>query len=457
MSNVIVVGGGAAGMMAAIISAQKGNKVILLEQNEKLGKKLFITGKGRCNVTNACDRQELLSHVISNQKFLYHAFYAFDAAACMDFFEQLGVRLKVERGNRVFPASDHSSDIIRALSYEMRRLNVDVRLDTKVAGLLTRELTEAEPAEKVKDKMQKMEAPKGEAQAEEALAALSGKNKKQTKNATRICEGVMLRDGTPLQADAVILATGGISYPLTGASGAGIKMAEKAGMQVTTLYPALVPLRTRETWGHELMGLSLRNVGVTVRQGKKTLYEGFGEMLFTHNGVSGPLILSASSLLTKKLKSSEMDLLIDLKPALDDVQLDKRLLRDFERTQNKAVKNAMAELLPARLIVPVLTQAGVSPDKKVNTIAKAERQAILFTLKHLQLTITGTADFNEAIITQGGISVRGVNPSTMESKCVSNLYLAGECLDLDALTGGFNLQIAWATGYLAGSHAGENN
>ena len=442
MSKIIVIGGGVAGMMAAIVSAGKGNTVILLEQNEKLGKKLFITGKGRCNVTNACDTQELLAHVISNQKFLYHAFYAFDAAASMDFFEQLGVPLKVERGNRVFPVSDHSSDIIKALTYEMRRLGVEVRLDTKVAGLLTRELSEAEQVERIP--------------TEDAIAVSSGKNKKQLAKAVCICEGVVLEDGTSLKADAVILATGGVSYPLTGASGAGLSMAEKAGMQVTALYPALVPLRTKETWGHELMGLSLRNVSVTVRQGKKMLYEGFGEMLFTHNGVSGPLILSASSLLTKKLQNSEMELYIDLKPALDEQQLDKRLLRDFEKMQNKTLKNAMAELLPGRLIVPVLHQAHLSPDKKVNALAKGERKAILDTLKHLKLTITVTADFNEAIITQGGISVKGVNPSTMESKKVSRLYFAGECLDLDALTGGFNLQIAWATGYLAGSHAGED-
>lgn len=439
MSKVIVVGGGPAGMMAAIKSAESGNQVILLEQNEKLGKKLFITGKGRCNVTNACDTQTLLSHVISNPKFLYHAFYAFDSDACMAFFEQLGVKLKVERGNRVFPVSDHSSDIIKALSYELRRLGVEVRLQTAVSQLLTEKLTQEDTAAD---------------QNEQCGASQKQKKKKQPAGYQSVCRGVMLANGTALLADAVILATGGVSYPLTGANGSGLEMASGAGMQVTPLYPALVPLRTKEAWGHALMGLSLRNVSVTIRQGKKNLYEGFGEMLFTHNGVSGPLILSASSLLTEKLQNGEMELLIDLKPALDDAQLDKRLLRDFEKMQGKTIKNAMIALLPGRLIEPVLRQAGMNPEQKVATVSKVQRQSVVDALKHLKLTVTGTADFKEAIITHGGIAVKEVNPSTMEAKRIRALFPAGECLDLDALTGGFNLQIAWSTGYLAGIHAG---
>lgn len=415
MGKVIVIGGGAAGMMAAVVSARGGNTVTLLEQNEKLGKKLFITGKGRCNLTNHCDAQELLEHVITNRKFLYSAFYEFDADSCMDFFEQLGVRLKVERGNRVFPASDHSSDIIRALEYELRRLGVTIMLGTRAADLLIRELNDG---------------------------------------AQRICGGVLLQDGRRLDADAVILATGGVSYPLTGADGSGIRMAQRAGIASAPLYPALVPLRTREAWGHALMGLSLKNVEVSVKQGSKCLYQGFGEMLFTHNGVSGPLILSASSLLTKKLQDGEMTLLIDLKPALSEEQLDRRLLRDFEKLQNKTLKSVMAGLLPARLAEPLLQQASVAQEQKVHTVSKAQRRAILYALKHLQLTVTGTGDFSEAIITQGGISVREINPSTMEAKAVRGLFLAGECMDLDALTGGYNLQIAWTTGYLAGMHAG---
>lgn len=416
MGEVIVIGGGAAGMMAAVVSARGGNTVTLLEQNEKLGKKLFITGKGRCNLTNHCDTQELLEHVISNRKFLYSAFYEFDADSCIDFFEQLGVRLKVERGNRVFPASDHSSDVIRALEYELRRLGVKIMLNTQAADLLIREQEDG--------------------------------------SAQRICRGAWLQDGRRLDADAVILATGGVSYPLTGADGSGIRMAQRAGMASAPLYPALVPLRTREAWGHALMGLSLKNVEVSVKQGTKCLYQGFGEMLFTHNGVSGPLILSASSLLTKKLQDGEMTLLIDLKPALSEEQLDRRLLRDFERLQNKTLKSVMAGLLPARLAEPLLQQAGVSQQQKVHTVSKAQRRAILYALKHLQLTVTGTGDFSEAIITQGGISVREINPSTMEAKALRGLFLAGECMDLDALTGGYNLQIAWATGYLAGLYAG---
>lgn len=439
MSDIIVVGGGAAGMMAAIISARNGHRVTLLEHNEKLGKKLFITGKGRCNVTNDCDTEELLSHVMTNPKFLYSALYGFDAHATMDFFEQLGVRLKVERGNRVFPQSDHSSDIIKALEYELRRVGVTVCLNTNVRDLILEKIEKTEP----------------ESNMEETVTDKMAHHKRDGKEADRVCKGVILDNKKKLSADAVILATGGVSYPLTGADQSGMDMAQTAGMRVTPLYPALVPLLTKEKWGHELMGLALKNVSVSVKQGKKLLYEGFGEMLFTHVGVSGPLILSASSILTKKLQDEPMQLYIDLKPALSDEQLDKRLLRDFEPLQNKTMKNAMAGVLPARLIKPVLDAAKIDEEKKVNSVSKKERQALVYALKHLELTIVGTADFKEAIITQGGISVKDVNASTMESKKVKQLYLAGECLDVDALTGGFNLQIAWSTGYLAGLHAGE--
>lgn len=406
MSKVVIVGGGAAGMMAAIISARKGNEVSLYEQNEKLGKKLFITGKGRCNVTNDSDCEELLSNVISNPKFLYSAFYDFDAGACMDFFESLGVRLKTERGNRVFPHSDHSSDIIRALEYEMRRLGVKIFLNTAVKEVL-------------------VEADR--------------------------CVGVLLSDGGRATADSVLLATGGVSYPLTGANGSGLKMAQELGHKVTPLYPALVPLRIKETWCHELMGLSLRNVSLQIKNGKKKLYEGFGEMLFTHFGVSGPLVLSASSKIVKKIEKGELSLFIDLKPALTNEQLDKRILRDFEAAHNKQFKNSLKDLLPTKLIPVLIALSGISPEKKVNEITRGERMTLVNLMKQLPLTITGTGDFKEAIITQGGISVKEINPSTMESKVVKNLYFAGECMDVDALTGGFNLQIAWSTGYLAGT------
>ena len=418
MKTIIVVGGGPAGMIAAIFAAMAGNSVSLYEQNEKLGKKLFITGKGRCNVTNNCDSEELLANVITNPKFLYSAFYDFDAQKCMTFFEQLGVRLKTERGNRVFPASDHSSDIIRALEYEMRRLGVKVVLNTKVGELVL------EKSYDENDNVKK--------------ELVSGK-------------GIVLDDGSRVSADKVLLATGGVSYPLTGANGSGLAMAEKAGHKVTQLYPALVPLVTEETWCHDLMGLSLRNVSAKIKNGKKTLCEGFGEMLFTHFGVSGPLILSASSRIVKQLEKSKLTLTLDLKPALTQEQLDKRLLRDFEQAHNKQFKNALSDLLPARLIPVMIELSGISPEKKVNEVTKAERIAFGMLLKQLPLTITGTSDFKDAIITQGGIHVKEINPSTMESKKIKGLYFAGECMDVDALTGGFNLQIAWATGYLAGS------
>lgn len=418
MSKVVIIGGGAAGMMAAIISARKGNEVSLYEQNEKLGKKLFITGKGRCNVTNDSDCEQLLSNVISNPKFLYSAFYDFDAGACMDFFEDLGVKLKTERGNRVFPNSDHSSDIIRALEYEMKRLDVEIHLNTAVKELLTEKKAETDGAEE-----------------------------KEVCN----CVGVRLSDGKKVMADRVLLATGGVSYPLTGADGSGLKMAREAGHKVTDLYPALVPLKTKETWCHELMGLSLRNVAITIKNGKKQLYDGFGEMLFTHFGVSGPLVLSASSKIVKTLEKGELSLILDLKPALTMEQLDKRILRDFEVAHNKQFKNSLKDLLPARLIPVLISLSGISPEKKVNEITKAERMALVTMIKQMPMTITGTADFKEAIITQGGICVKEINPSTMESKKIKNLYFAGECMDVDALTGGFNLQIAWSTGYLAGN------
>lgn len=418
MKKIVIIGGGPAGMMAAITAAKAGQKVMLYEQNEKLGKKLFITGKGRCNVTNDCDCEELLSNVITNSKFLYSAFYDFNAQSCMDFFEQIGVRLKVERGNRVFPQSDHSSDIIRALEYEMRRVGVEVVLNTAVKDLLVDFIAEEGADEKA------MEYP--------------------------VCKGVVLSDGKRVMADKVLLATGGISYPLTGANGTGLQMAQESGHKVTDLYPALVPLCIEETWCHELMGLSLRNVSLKIQKEKKTLYEGFGEMLFTHFGVSGPLILSASSKIVKKLEKGKLVLMIDLKPALSQQQLDKRILRDFEQAHNKQFKNALSDLLPSRLIPVMIELSGVSPEKKVNELTKAERLAFGNLLKHLPLTIYKAGDFKDAIITQGGISVKEINPSTMESKKVKNLFFAGECIDVDALTGGFNLQIAWSTGYLAG-------
>lgn len=404
-----MVGGGAAGMMAAVKAAEDGNEVILLEKNEKLGKKLFITGKGRCNLTNAADMDAFFSNVCSNPKFLYSAFERFDNRALMDFVERAGCPLKIERGERVFPASDHSSDVIAAFLRELKKRKVKICLNTKV----------------------------------EELILISGKEGSQ-------CIGVRLSDNTELFGDKCILCTGGVSYPSTGSTGDGYRFAKACGHRIVTTVPALVPLETKEEWCASLMGLSLKNVDVEMVCGKKTLYKGFGEMLFTHFGISGPLVLSASSFYGNK-KNDEVMFYIDLKPALSLEQLDKRLQKDFGENKNKAFKNALSGLFPTKLIPVMVELSGIDGEKKVNEITKAERLKFAGLIKRLPLTVTKTRSFAEAIITQGGVNVKDVNPSTMESKKVKGLFFAGEVLDLDALTGGFNLQIAWSTGFLAGS------
>lgn len=405
--RVLVVGGGLAGMMAAIQAAKQGNAVTLLEQNEKLGKKLFITGKGRCNVTNDCDVTELFDSVVSNKKFLYSAFYSFSNQDVKDFFEEQGLRLKVERGRRVFPASDKSSDVIKALGNALKKLEVKIRLRTRVDKVLTE---------------------------------------------NDIVCGVRLSDGECLNADKVILATGGVSYKSTGSDGSGLVMAEKLGHQVTKLRPGLVGMCTKEAWVRDMQGLTLKNVAVSIgkKQGKKPLYEDFGELLFTHYGVSGPMILSASSRLGDELEKEDLYIKIDLKPALSKEQLDSRILRDFEERKNADLSNAMVHLLPKSMIPVMLHVCGLDPAKKVNEVTRGEREQLVKGMKEFPLTINGLRDIQEAIITRGGVTVKEVDPSTMESKIVKNLYLAGEMLDLDALTGGYNLQIAWSTGYLAG-------
>ena len=405
--RVLVVGGGPAGMMAAIQAAKQGNTVTLLEQNEKLGKKLFITGKGRCNVTNDCDVTELFDSVVSNKKFLYSAFYSFSNQDVKDFFEEQGLRLKVERGRRVFPASDKSSDVIKALGNALKKLEVKIRLRTRVDKVLTE---------------------------------------------NDIVCGVRLSDGECLNADKVILATGGISYKSTGSDGSGLVMAEKLGHQVTKLRPGLVGMCTKEAWVRDMQGLTLKNVAVSIgkKQGKKPLYEDFGELLFTHYGVSGPMILSASSRLGDELEKEDLYIKIDLKPALSKERLDSRILRDFEERKNADLSNAMVHLLPKSMIPVMLHVCGLDPAKKVNEVTRGEREQLVKGMKEFPLTINGLRDIQEAIITRGGVTVKEVDPSTMESKIVKNLYLAGEMLDLDALTGGYNLQIAWSTGYLAG-------
>lgn len=419
MSRVIVIGGGAAGMMAAAAAADKGHQVTLLERNEKLGKKVFITGKGRCNLTNASDIEEIFEHVVTNRKFLYSALYGFDNRACMDFFEENGLRLKVERGNRVFPASDHSSDVIRILEKKLKGLSVEIRLHTRAESLVT-----------------------------ESLLTENGCDKRRIK-------GVRDERGNYYEADAVILATGGVSYPSTGSTGDGHRMAEETGHKVTELYPALVPLKARESFCRDLMGLSLKNVTATFKEGKKVLYSEFGEMLFTHFGVSGPIILSGASVINQKLAQNEIQLFIDLKPALTEEQLQNRLTRDFEENRQKQFKNACGGLFPARLIPVMIALSGIDPDKKACEISKEEKRNFARCIKALPLTITGTGGYEEAIVTKGGVSVKDINPSTMESKQVSGLYFAGELIDVDAFTGGYNLQIAWSTGRLAGESAAE--
>jgi len=412
---VIVIGAGAAGMMAAIAASENGAKVTLLEHNEKTGKKVFITGKGRCNITNACETEKFFDHVISNGKFLYSAFYRLDNQAVIRFFEEAGCKCKEERGERIFPVSDHSSDVIAALNRKMTQNKVDVRLHTKVKELLFEETEERKEV-----------------------------------------VGVILSSGQKLCADKVIVATGGKSYEATGSTGDGYRFAIDAGHSIKEIKPALVPFTVEETWCMAMQGLALKNVGILLQSGKKKIYEGFGEMLFTHFGVSGPLILSASSHYVKKYLGQPVTLSIDLKPALTKEQLDKRILRDFEKNKNKQFKNSLDGLLPAKMVPVIIKLSGILPEKKVNEITKEERAGLVDLLKNLTMHINGTRDFKEAIITQGGINVKEINPSTMESKIIKNLYFAGEVLDLDAVTGGFNLQIAWSTGYLAGVSAAES-
>lgn len=391
-------------MMAGVQAARRGYEVHLYEKNEKLGKKLYITGKGRCNLTNNCDVEELLSNVVTNPKFLYSAFYTFPSQSVMDFFEQAGVPLKTERGGRVFPQSDHSSDIIRALERELKQAGVRIHLNTKISGILT-------------------------------------ENKE--------VRGIVKSDGTKIYSDHVLIATGGLSYPSTGSTGDGYFFAKECGHRVTDQSPSLVPLITKEEYIPRLQGLSLRNVSLTMFQKGRKIFEDFGEMMFTGNGVTGPMILSASSRVGPALDQGELDVLLDLKPALSLEQLDQRILRDFGERQNRQFKNAVAGLFPSSLTPIMIELSQIDPEKKVHDISRQERQNFGKLIKALPFTVVGRGDFREAIITRGGVSVREIHPGTMESKKVKGLYFAGEVLDLDALTGGYNLQIAWSTAYLA--------
>lgn len=407
MSNVVVIGGGAAGMMAAIGAAKTGHKVTIYERNEKLGKKIYITGKGRCNITNAGDMEQILQSIITNEKFMYSALYTLSNEMVMDMFkDDMNVPIKIERGNRVFPVSDKSSDVIYGLQRELDKYNIEVVFNTRVKDLYIE---------------------------------------------NEVVKGIVLNDSKIIKSDSVIVATGGFSYQTTGSDGDGYKLAEKSGHKVTEIIPALVPLTVKEEYAKDLQGLALKNIEVRFMSNGKEVHRDFGEMLFTHFGISGPVILSGSSKITKILnKKKEVSLFIDLKPSLEESVLDERVLRDFSEYINKDFRNSLSDLLPKSLIPVIIKLSGIDQFKKVNLITKEERKKLVSVIKGMELTVTGTRGFMEAIITQGGVSVKDVNPSTMESKKIKNLYFAGEVLDVDALTGGYNLQIAWSTGYLAG-------
>lgn len=400
---IIIIGGGAAGMFAAVTAARSGQDVLLLDANDRLGHKLSITGKGRCNLTNACDLDTFLQNVPRNPRFLYSALSRCMPDDVMQFFEDAGVPLKTERGRRVFPQSDSAKDIVDALIREMRHAGVKIRMQARVKRLL------------ISDSR---------------------------------CTGVQLAGGEIISADAVLLATGGMSYPRTGSRGDGYRLAEQAGHTVIPSQPSLIPLETAESDPQEMQGLSLRNVTLTVTNGKKTVFSEMGEMLFTHFGVSGPLVLSASCRMDAANISAYL-LTIDMKPALTAEQLDQRLQRDFAAQPNKTIGNVLKGLLPASMIPVMLRRADIPTETKVNTVTRQQRHTLGTAVKGYTLHVTAMRPIAEAIITRGGVSVREVNPNTMASKKVGGLYFAGEILDVDAYTGGYNLQIAFATGYAA--------
>ena len=403
MAKVIVIGAGPAGMMAAI-SAAENHEVILLEGNERIGKKLFITGKGRCNVTNAKDISEFFDFIPGNPHFLYSALYTYTNIDVMNFFENAGVKLKVERGSRVFPNSDKSSDIISGLSRGLNEALVDLRLHSKVKDVIF--------------------------------------------NNNKI-EAVILENGSKVKGDYFIITTGGKSYPLTGSTGIGFDLAKKMGHTIVEPKPSLVPIEIEESWVRELQGLSLRNIELKIKNKKnsKVVYSGQGERLFTHFGISGPLVLSGS----RFIKDGEkFEISLDLKPALEEKQLDLRIQKDFKKNLNKDFKNSLDELLPKKLIPVIIELSKIDENKKVNSITKEERRTLLNLLKNLTFTVKGLRDISEAIVTAGGVSTKEIDPSTMQSKIVDNLYFAGEVIDVDAFTGGYNVQIALSTGYLAG-------
>ncbi len=411
--DIVIIGAGAAGLMAAIQAGRAGASVCVIEKNEKPGKKIYITGKGRCNVTNACDTEDLFQNMISNPKFMYSSFYGFSNWDTIDFFEKLGMPTKIERGNRVFPMSDKSSDVIRALWNECKRLAVEIRFHCEVEKLL------------VSDSV--------------------------------VCGVRLTGTGEEIYARRTIVATGGKSYQSTGSDGAGYRFAKACGHRIVPCMPGLVPVNTVEQTPAKMQGLSMKNVEMTFYlvkdQKKKKLYQEFGEMMFTHFGLTGPIVLSASSRIGSYLEKGTVIAELDCKPALDKDKLHKRIVRDFEGNPNVCLKNALGALIPKSMIPVLLELTGLDGGRVVNGITKEEREKLVDVIKGMTFTVASLRGWNEAIITRGGVSVAQINPSTMESKVMKNLYFAGEVLDLDAVTGGFNLQIAWSTGYLAAESA----
>ena len=402
-------------MMSAITSAEMGNEVIILEKMNALGKKLLITGKGRCNITNAVDMDEFFKNIPGNPRFLYSAFNNFTNKDIVKFIEENGVKTKVERGERVFPVSDKAQDVLKVFERKLKELKVEIRYNCKVEEII------------IKDKK---------------------------------VSGVRVENGKIISAEKIILATGGKSYSITGSTGAGYELAKKLGHTINKIMPALVPLTCEKhslQLCQEMQGLSLKNVKLKIKCNDKLIYEDFGEMLFTHFGLSGPIILSSSSILLRYknienlLQENKVKAEIDLKPALSEEKLEARILRDFEEVKNKEFKNSLNKLLPQKMIEPFIELTKIPPEKKVNEITKQERKTIINLLKNLEFIIKGFRDIEEAIITAGGVDVKEINPKTMESKIIEGLYFAGEIIDVDALTGGFNLQIAFSTGFVAGS------
>lgn len=406
MKKVIVIGAGPAGMMAAITAAKYGNEVILLESNEKVGKKLFITGKGRCNVTNSKDISEFFDFIPGNPHFLYSALYSYTNEDTINFFESQGIGLKSERGGRVFPSSDKSSDIIKGLVKELNNNKVDIRLNSKVTDIIYK---------------------------------------------NSLINGVKINNNYTLNADNYIIATGGVSYPLTGSTGDGLKFSKKVGHNITKLKGSLVPIELSNSWIGEIMGLTLRNIGVSLYEEdkKKPLYKEQGEVLFTSYGISGPLALKASRYINEGLKYY---IFLDLKPALTLEELDLRVQKDFKKYINKEFKNSLDDMFPKKLIPIIISLSNINENKKVNEITKEERKSLVNLIKGIKLTIRKLRPIEEAIVTSGGVDTLEIDPSTMKSKLINNLSFAGEVIDIDAYTGGYNVQIALSTGYLAGSN-----